>query len=261
MVKSAFTNSRTYKYLFAGLILMLILSGCQGAAQPLDPNSLSWFEHYFVYPFSLLIKKLAVLFGGSYGLSIIAITVAVRLIIMPFVVKQTKSSLVLKEKMNLLKPDLDALKKKYEGKKDPENQRQQQQEMMELYQKHNMNPLATVGGCLPLIIQMPVLFGLYYAIIKTPEIAAHPFLWFNLGHTDLALTIIAVIIYFLQYKVSLIGMEPQQRKQMAILGLMSPVMIGVISLNSPAALPLYWATGALFLVVQTTIIKKKYYSK
>src|SRR5699024_1542841 len=92
----------------------------------------------------------------------------------------------------------------------------------------------------------------------TPEIAEHQFLWFDLGQTDILLTIIAVAIYFVQFKVSQIGLDPKQKKQFAIMGLLSPVMIGIISLNAPAALPLYWTVGGLFIIGQTLISKKIY---
>ncbi|MFP3490904.1 YidC/Oxa1 family membrane protein insertase, partial [Staphylococcus sp. SIMBA_130] len=77
-----------------------------------------------------------------------------------------------------------------------------------LYGKHQVNPLASLGGCLPMIIQFPILIGFYYAILRTPEIAAHSFLWFNLGQSDIILTILAVVIYYFQFKVSLLGMDP-----------------------------------------------------
>lgn len=133
--------------------------------------------------------------------------------------------------------------------------------MMQLYQKHGTNPFAMFGGCLPLLIQMPILLGFYYAIRRTPEIATHDFLWFSLGQTDIALTLIAVVIYYFQFKVSQMGMDEKQKKQMAFMGLLSPIMIGVISISSPAALPLYWATGGLFLMLQTWLTKKILYAK
>src|SRR5699024_5962998 len=89
----------------------------------------------------------------------------------------------------------------------------------------------------------------------------HDFLGFNLGHTDIILTILAIVIYYFQFRVSLIGMDESQKKQMAFMGLLSPVMIGIISFNSPAALPLYCATGGLFLIIHTIIMKKIFYSK
>src|SRR5699024_7933004 len=114
--------------------------------------------------FTIFIKTIAQMFHENYGLAIIIITLLIRLVLMPFMVKQMKSSMLMKEKMNLIKPDLDALKEKYKDKKDTESQREQQTEMMEIYKKHDMNPFSMFGGCLPLLIQMPILLGLYYAI-------------------------------------------------------------------------------------------------
>ncbi|HLS08460.1 membrane protein insertase YidC [Lentibacillus sp.] len=91
--------------------------------------------------------------------------------------------------MKELKPEIDEIQSKYKDKKDKESQMSMQQEMMQLYQKHNFNPLASFTGCLPLLIKMPILIAFYYAIRRTPEIAAHHFLWFDLGQTDMLLTI------------------------------------------------------------------------
>lgn len=244
------------KYSFVGLILLLLLSGCQGT-NPIDANSTGFFDHYFVYPFSLLIKYVASLLNGNYGLSIILITLVIRLFLMPFSLKQMKSSVKMKETMNVMKPEMDAIKEKYKDKKDANEKLQMQQEMSQLYQKHNMNPFASIG-CLPMIIQFPIIIAFYYAIRRIPDIAAHSFLWFNLGQVDFILPFVAAAIYFMQSRVSLIGLDPKQRKQMAIMGLLSPVMIGFISFNMPAALPLYWAVSGAFLVLQTLLSKKLY---
>lgn len=244
------------KYSFIGFIILILLTGCEMNA-PVDANSAGFFDHFFVYPFSLLIKYAATLFGGNYGLSIILITLLIRLILMPFSLKQMKSSVKMKEKMNIMKPEMNAIKEKYKDKKDANAKVEMQQEMTKLYQKHNMNPL-TSFGCLPLIIQFPIIIAFYYAIRRTPEIATHSFMWFSLGQVDFILPFVAAAVYFLQSRVSLIGMDPKQRKQMAIMGLLSPVMIGFISFNTPAALPLYWTVSGSFLVLQTLLSKKLY---
>ncbi|MBM7598657.1 YidC/Oxa1 family membrane protein insertase [Virgibacillus halotolerans] len=244
------------KYRFVGLILLLLLTGCQ-LNSPIDANSTGFFNHYFIYPFSLLIKFFASMLGENYGWSIVLITLLIRLILMPFSLKQVKSSMKMKEKMNVMKPEMDAITEKYKDKRDANAQMEKQQEMTKLYQKHDMNPL-TSFGCLPMVIQFPIIIAFYYSIRRTPEIAAHSFLWFNLGQVDFIIPFVAAAIYFLQSRVSLIGMEPKQRKQMAIMGLISPVMIGFISFTTPAALPLYWTVSGLFLVFQTLISKKLY---
>jgi YidC/Oxa1 family membrane protein insertase len=116
-------------------------------------------------------------------------------------------------------------------------------------------------GCLPLIIQTPILIGLYYAIRTSTEIASHSFLWFNLGEADYVMAIIAGLVYFLQSRVSLIGMPETQQSQMKMLSYLSPVMILIFSFNAPSALPLYWAAGGILLIVQTYVSKKLYQSK
>jgi YidC/Oxa1 family membrane protein insertase len=131
-----------------------------------------------------------------------------------------------------------------------------QQEMMQLYQKHEFNPMAI--GCLPMLIQLPILMGFYFAIKNSPEIETHSFLWFNLGHTDMIMPLVAAFIYFVQFKVSQVGIDSQQQKQMAMLGYISPLMIGLFSFNAPAALPLYWSAGGLFLIFQTLLFKRLY---
>lgn len=235
--------------------LIFLLSGCSGNSAG---DSSGWFDRIFVETFSTLIKNIAVFFNDNYGLSIILITVLIRMVIMPFMIKQSKNNLVVQDKMKELKPEMEEIQKKYKDKRDPETQSKMQQEMMQLYQKHNFNPLASFSGCLPMLIQFPFLIGFYYAIRQTPEIATHSFMWFNLGETDYLLVAIAVLVYFIQYKVSQIGLDPKMKKQMALIGLLSPIMIGIISLTTLAALPLYWTVGGLIVIVQTLISKKIY---
>src|SRR5699024_9725651 len=101
-------------FLLIGLIILL--SGCSSINEPLDSNALSGFD-YIVYPFTIFIKKIAHIFNENYGLAIIIITLLIRLVLMPFMLKQMKSIMLMKKKMNLIKLDLNALKKKYKDKK------------------------------------------------------------------------------------------------------------------------------------------------
>src|SRR5699024_9515530 len=204
-----------------------------------------------------LIKKTASLLSGHYGFAIIVITIGIRLLLLPFFIKQTKASKESQEKMTIIKPELDDIQKKYKGKTDREDQMNMQRELSELYKKHNFNPMKMAAGCLPMILQMPILIGYFYAIRRTPEISEQSFLWFQLGEVDILFIFVAVVIYFIQARVSLIGLQPEQKKQMAIMGIVSPVMIGVISFGVPAALPLYWAVSGLFVIGQTLILKRQ----
>ncbi|TCP31247.1 YidC/Oxa1 family membrane protein insertase [Scopulibacillus darangshiensis] len=214
---------------------------------------IGFFHHYFVEPFASLIHLTASFFDGSYGMAIIIITLVIRLILSPFMLKQYKNQQQMRVKMDLIKPEMDEIKKRMKEEKDPAVQRKMQQEMLELYKKHNMSPLSF--GCLPILIQMPILMGFYYAIRGSKEIASHTFLWFNLGHPNIILAIVAGIIYYLQFKVQQSNMPKAQAQSMKWMGLISPIMILFVSINAPAALPLYWSVGGLFLIGQTLFAK------
>lgn len=253
---SLLTFFRKYSFLIFLLSFLLILSGCSNNFTPVDSAFTGFFSHYFVYPLSLLIKKVALFLQGNYAVAIIVITIGIRFALLPFFIKQSKNSKESQGKMALIKPEMTAIQEKYKGKNSPEDRLSMQKELSALYQKHDFNPVKMVTGCLPMILQMPILIGFYYAIRRTPEIAEQSFLWFSLGETDILFVLVAVLIYYLQAKVSLIGLEQPQRKQMAFMAIISSIMIGIISLNVPAALPLYWAVSGLFVIVQTLIIKK-----
>ncbi|ADI00738.1 membrane protein insertase YidC [Salisediminibacterium selenitireducens] len=242
--------------LIVAALILVILSGCQqvAAMEPINAETTGFFNHYVIYPFSYLLTFFADLFGGSYGASIIMMTVLIRTGLMPLMLKQQRTQLGTKKKMIEIQPELEALKAKYKDKKEPEAQQEMQQEMMGIYTKHQFNPLTSMG-CLPMLIQLPILIGFYQAIMRTEEIASQQFLWFSLGETDLILPILAALVYFIQFRISLFGMEETQKKQMAVFGYLTPVMMGGFSFMVSAALPLYWTIGGLFLIAQTLVFK------
>jgi len=106
--------------------------------------------------------------GIAWVLSIIGLTMFVRLLIMPLFVKQIRAS----RGMQLMQPELQALQNKYKGKKDPASQQRQQEEMMALYRKHNTNPFAS---CLPILIQMPVFFALFRVLANLEAVATETY--------------------------------------------------------------------------------------
>lgn len=214
------------------------------------------FQTLLVNPFLQAIHGIAVIFNDNYGISIIVITLIIRMILMPFMLKQYKNQQLLKSKMESIKPEMDKIQEKIKNSKDKEEQQKLQQEIFALYRQHGVNPLNM--GCLPLLIQMPIIMGLYYAIRGSHDIATHSFLWFSLGQPNLGITLIAGIVYYIQFKVTQHSMPVAQQNQMKIMGLLSPIMIVIFSINSPAALPLYWAVGGTFLVFQSLISRKIY---
>ncbi len=234
----------------------LFLSGCQSVE-----NQTGFFYGTFVRPMEWFLEFFSNQTGGSYGWAIIIITVIVRFVLMPFMLRNYKSQQQMKVKMDALRPEMEEIQAKLKDAKarnDQEALMKLQQEMMGLYSKHGVNPLNM--GCLPLLIQMPIIMGLYFAILYSPEVKEQPFLWFNLGETDIAMTLLAGLVYFVQARISLWTMPEQQQQQMKFMIYFSPIMIMVISFNVMAALPLYWTVSGLLLVLQT-VLGRLFYAK
>ncbi|WP_414858902.1 membrane protein insertase YidC [Paenibacillus sp. Soil787] len=231
-------------YMLASLsALILLLSGCSPSSStmaPIDPNTASFFVKYFVYPLSRTLDWFADHLWGQYGLSILVVTVIIRLIILPLTLKQYKSS----KRMQDLQPEMKKLKEKYK-----DDAKKQQEETMKLFQQNGVNPLA---GCFPIIVQMPILIALYQAIMRNDHIREHTFLWMNLGKPDhlYILPLIAAATTFVQQ----MFMSSQMNQQMKSLLYIFPVMIFVMSMNFAAALPLYWIFGNIFTIVQSYFI-------
>jgi YidC/Oxa1 family membrane protein insertase len=249
---------KKYILLFGMIALALFLAGCTEIDEPITSESEGIWNTIFVYPLSWVIIKIAEIFNNSYGLSIIIVTVIIRLLILPLSIKQIKSSRSMQE----IQPKLQELQKKYSSK-DQATQQKLQQETMELFQRNNVNPLA---GCLPIFVQMPVLIAMYHAIVRTEEVSNYPFLWFELGTPDIILPFIVAGLTFLQQKIMMSfqntsTQNPQMAMQMNMMLYMMPIMIGVMSFFFPAALALYWATGNIFMIFQTLLINKPLMTK
>ena len=228
------------------LLVVALLAGCaprtMETIQTEDLLEGGFFQRYFVYPMSWALDTFANLLFGEYGLSILVVTIIVRLLVLPLNLKQYQSS----KAMQKIQPELQALQKKYKN-----DQQKLQEETMKLFQKHNINPLS---GCFPLLVQMPILIALYYAIMYNPDIRTHSFLWMDLGTRDpyYMLPILAALTTWLQQKI--ISLYSPPNPQMRMILLIFPVMIFTISMSLPAALPLYWVYGNIFSIVQTYFI-------
>ncbi|MBY8909983.1 membrane protein insertase YidC [Salinicoccus roseus] len=238
------------KWLFPIMIgLVLVLSGCDYSQ---EENRNGFFFNTFVQPMDSLLHWLGDNLNNNYGLAIIVITLIVRLAIFPFMMRTYKNQMMMREKMKIVKPEMEEIQKKTKVATTQEEKMEAQQEMMALYKKHGINPLNM--GCLPILIQMPVVMALYFALRFPSEngITEYPhFLWMNLTEVDFFMVAIAGIVYAGQAYVSMQFVPAEQRKQMQLFMYVSPIMIIWISLISPSALPLYWAVGGVFLIFQT----------
>ncbi|WP_085522433.1 YidC family membrane integrase SpoIIIJ [Tuberibacillus sp. Marseille-P3662] len=227
------------------LLLVTVLAGCGNLQTPITSESEGFWNEWFIYPLSAFITYIAGIFNNSYGLAIIICTILVRLLILPLMIKQTKSSKAMQE----VQPEIKKLREKYSSK-DAETQKKLQEETMKLFQQHKVNPLA---GCFPIIIQMPILIAFYQAVYRTEAIKQHEFLWFSLGQPDYILPIIAALFTFAQQKL-MMGRTGNANPQMAMMMYIFPVMIAIFGFYFPSALALYWVVGNLFMIIQTYFI-------
>ncbi|RWZ54739.1 YidC family membrane integrase SpoIIIJ [Halobacillus fulvus] len=229
--------------------VLTFLSGCMEVNQDITSDSTGFWNEYVVWPLSQTITFFADLTSGSFGMAIIIVTIIIRLILLPLNVKQLKSSKAMQE----IQPELKELREKYSSK-DAQTQQKLQQETMQLFQKNGVNPLA---GCLPILVQMPILIGFYHAIMRTAEIQTHNFLWLELGSPDPFLAILTAGTTFLQQKLMMAGGgAAAQNPQMQMMLYIMPLMIGTFAFFFPSALALYWVVGNIVMILQTLFIRK-----
>lgn len=178
----------------------------------------------------------------SYGVAIIILTIAIKLVLAPLTVKQVKSM----KGMQKLQPKIKELQAKYKN-----NQQKMQQEMQKLYKEMGINPLA---GCLPLLIQMPFLIAIFYALREYPYIDAYQsFLWLpSLGHPD-PYYILPALSALSTYVVSMqTSADNSPQAKVMLYGM--PVFIGYISLTFPSGLVIYWTISNIFQIIQQYFI-------
>ena len=242
-------GNRTKLFVLLMLCVML-LAGCS-STDPITANSGGFWDKWFVYPLSQLIIGVADLFNGNFGLSIILVTVLVRLVILPLYIKSMKST----AKTQLIMPELKAIQDKYKGKTDQASQKKMQEQTMALYQKYQVNPL---GGCLPMLIQMPILLAFYQAILRTEEIMSHSFMWVHLGMPDpyYILPVLSGVSTYLQTLISSQSQSQPMEGPMKIMYIMMPVMITFVGISLPSALSFYWVIGNLFGMAQVVLFNK-----
>ena len=192
---------------------------------------------------------------GNYGIAIIIVTILMRIVIFPLTLKQEKSM----KKMRDLQPEIEKIKEKYK-----DSPQEYQQKTAELYRESGVNPL---GGCLPLLIQMPVFVALYWAFSGNAIPADAKFLWFTLKQPDRLfmignfafnlLPILNVGVTYIQQKImtsTTSGQESSQQMQTMLY--MMPLMMLFIFYRMPSGVTLYYlVSGALSLVQQYFILK------
>ncbi|AKP03647.1 membrane protein insertase YidC [Companilactobacillus pabuli] len=253
-------NKKYVKYLSVlslVLVLTLVLTGCaQGTTNLHAPTS---GPYGFIYkwlgiPFQNLIMKTAEAVGGTnaYAWGIMIISFVVRLILVPLSLNQQYKSTTQQEKMRAVQPQLKLIQEAQKKAKGPDAQQKISSLMMQVYKANNLS-LTGGMGCLPLLLQMPILIGIYQAVQYSKNIGSATFLSIPLGKPSIVIAIVATLFYLVQGWMSLQIVPKEQRKQMQTMLLMSPMMTFFISMISTAALALYFLVGGVVIVIQQLI--------
>lgn len=196
---------------------------------------------------------IANLVNNSYGWAIVIFTIIVRIVLLPLNAMSIKNM----KKTQDMAPALDELKKKYSAK-DAETQRQLQAETQKLYSEAGVNPVA---GCLPMLLQLPVMFALYQTIFRTPELQTGHFLWMELGKADpyYVMPILAAVFTFVSSYISQMS-TPKSAQSGITKGMtyFAPLMVAVPAITFPTAISLYWVISNAFQVGQTFVLQNPF---
>jgi YidC/Oxa1 family membrane protein insertase len=211
---------------------------------------------------------LKVLNGGlkNYGLAIIAITIIIRLVFLPLTIKSMASMKEMQVKMQALKPKMDALKEKYKDDKAKQNA-----ELMKLYTSQGINPLSSLGGCLPLLIQLPVFIALYDVLLYSIELRHSSFLWindlsepeflFNIPGIGIPFRILPLAMglswYASQKMTPTPTMGTENQLQMKMMEFM-PLIFTVMFWGLPSGLILYWTVSNILSVAQQLYVNRRF---
>ena len=195
----------------------------------------------------------------NYGFAIILLTILIRFLLYPLTLKSYKSM----REMRKIQPHMEELRKKY--KDDP---KRLQKEMMLLYKEHKVNPF---GGCLPMLLQMPVLIALFTSLRSAIELRGAPFiLWIkDLSEPDTLfrppngfpiniLPLFMVATFFIQQKMTSVpATTEQQQQQQKMMATIMPIFMGFIFYKMPSGLVLYFSLSTLIGIVDQYRIQKK----
>jgi len=206
-------------------------------------------------------------YTGNFGWAIVIVTVIIRLLFFPFMHRGQLKMRLMQDKMKRVQPKVKAMRERYrkleqkevqKGRAGARHQLRQKmnQEMMELYKQEDVNPLGSMSGCLPMLAQMPILFGFYKVLSIAIELRGARFgLWItDLSARDIPLVIIMGVTMLAQQMMTSSSIpDPAQRRIMYIM----PVMFTYFFINFPSGLVLYWLVNNLLGIVQQYFINKE----
>lgn len=201
---------------------------------------------------------------NNYGVSIIVITVLFRLLFLPLSIRGMRSMKKMQKKMETLKPKLDALKEKFKDDKKRRNE-----EMMKLYTSHGINPLSSLGGCLPMLAQVPVFIALYYGLLYSIELRHSSFLWisdlsapetlFDVPGTSVPFRILPLamgVSWWFSTKLTPMPASGDTAAMQAKIMQFMPLVFTFVMWDFPSGLVLYWTASNMLSVAQQLYINR-----
>ncbi|MDD5044105.1 MAG: membrane protein insertase YidC [Candidatus Omnitrophica bacterium] len=229
------------------------------AANPKWPEVINYGFFDPISKFLLQLMRFLFKIVHNWGVAIILLSLLIYFVLFPLSLQQLRS---MKEMQNL-QPKMEALKKMYK-----DNPQRLNKEIMELYKEHKVNPF---GGCLPMLLQIPVFFALYQALMRSLELKGASFLWIkDLSRPDQLFTLpnslpvigneinilpllMCAVMFFQQKMTSKAAVSSEQQKMMLIL---FPLMFGLIFYHMPSGLVIYWFINSLLMFVYQLKISK-----
>ncbi len=256
---------------------VFLLTGCMSAesrTKAIDLQSGNIWEKYVVGGLARLMDIFMDSWGLSLGVAIIVITLLVRLVFTPVYLKGNSSM----QKQQEIQPYITALNKKYENKKDPQSRSKKQQELMQIYREHKINPC---GSCFWALLQMPIFLAMYNLMVRFPHTYGYvkdksDFLLWDLSQSDkfpyILVILVGATMFFMQW-INMYAMNkkksskdkpapgsPEAMSQSMMKAMMyaMPIMMATFAFTQPASLSLYWIIGNTFVIVQTIIVRKPF---
>jgi YidC/Oxa1 family membrane protein insertase len=209
-----------------------------------------WFS-IVAKPLFLGLRYLHDRWTHNYGWAIVILTIIINLAMFPLKLKSIRSA----QEMQRISPIVKGIQEKYKGYKfnDPRKQRMNQ-EIMKLYQEHHINPL---GGCLPMVLQLPFLYGFYRVLDLSIELRHAPwFAWIKdlsaPDHLYILPTLMIVTTFIMQKVTPIASADPAQQRMMMVM----PIVFGIMFYSFASGLVLYWLTGTVVGIAQQAFINK-----
>ena len=213
---------------------------------PIFSTLVGWLADMMAWAVQFFYNLTASLGFPSYGIAIIILTIVIKALLLPFALKQIKSMKGMQE----IQPKVAALQKKYKN-----DRAKLSIEMQKLYREHNISPLA---GCLPLLIQMPFLISIFYALQGFQYDSAHAsFLWLSSLASKDPTYVLPILSAVSTWALSAQTAPKNAEGPQKMMTYFMPLFIGYISINFPSGLVIYWVVSNLFQLVQQTIVFHK----